>query len=66
MVNESRKRVEKVIIAGYLLYTVISWVAFAWRNPTANEMAFFRDHGAVIMWEKLDRYQGTSEVNDDG
>ena len=57
--SEPLKRVVVSIIAGYLLYAVISWVAFAYRNPTANEMAFFRDHGAVITWEKLPRYQGT-------
>lgn len=41
----------------FFLYMAAAWAVFQWRNPTANEMSVFRDFGAVVKWQKLERYQ---------
>ena len=38
-------------------YICISWFAFQWRNPIANEASFFRDFPEVLKWERMPKYQ---------
>ncbi len=44
------------LMAG-LLYLLIAWTIFQWRNPTANEMSFLRDFPSVVLFKKLPEYQ---------
>jgi hypothetical protein len=54
---------EKMIgISGILffvavMYLMVSWFAFEWRNPTCNDTAFFRHFGSVVTWQRLPQYQ---------
>ena len=43
-----------VIVA---IYVWGAWGVFCWRNPTANEMSFFRDFSHVVTLSKLEKYQ---------
>lgn len=47
-----------ILIIAFLLYFWLASVIFAIRNPTANGMTSFREFGSVLMFEKLDKYQG--------
>jgi hypothetical protein len=47
----------KIIVGLVLLYPGIAFKVFEWRNPLANRMAFWRDFGAVMRFEKLAVYQ---------
>ena len=47
-----------VIATMYLVYAGVAFLVFQWRNPLCNQMAFYRDHVAVITFQKLDCYQG--------
>lgn len=38
-------------------YVSLSFSVFQYRNPTANQMSFYRDFEAVIGFQKLDKYQ---------
>jgi hypothetical protein len=40
-----------------LIYVGIAFTVFQWRNPIANGMSIYRDFGAVVTWQKLERYQ---------
>lgn len=40
-----------------ILYQGIAWQVFQWRNPTANEMSFYRNFIDVATWRKLPEYQ---------
>jgi hypothetical protein len=51
------KRLAATLFGAALLYLVSAWLVFQWRNPKANQMSFFRDFKAVVMWQKLERYQ---------
>lgn len=39
------------------IYLAIAWMAFQWRNPKCNEMAFYRHLWSVVTWKKLPTYQ---------
>lgn len=47
----------RLIVGLVFLYPGIAWMTFQWRNPLANRMAFWRDFGAVMRFEKLAVYQ---------
>ncbi len=40
-----------------IVYLMINWGIFQWRNPLANEMSFFRDFKEVITFKKMEKYQ---------
>ena len=40
-----------------LLYVIVAWFVFQWRNPLSNEMAFFREFVDVVTWQTLVEYQ---------
>ena len=46
-----------LLAVALLLYVLTAWLVFQWRNPTANEMSFFRDFTDVVTWRTPDRYQ---------
>lgn len=40
-----------------VLYIVMAWGAFEWRNPKCNEMAFIRHFPSVMTFKRLPEYQ---------
>lgn len=46
-----------VIFAIVGCYVSVSWMVFAYRNPTANEAAVFRHFVEVVTWERMQQYQ---------
>jgi hypothetical protein len=47
----------EIALCAVFLYVGIAWAAFQWRNPTSNQMSFYRDFWSVITWEQMDKYQ---------
>ncbi len=45
------------ISAIVLLFILVSWHVFQWRNPTCNESAFVRNFYEVVTFQILDEYQ---------
>lgn len=45
-------------------YMSAAWMAFQWRNPTANSMSLYRDFVEVITWKKLPQYQRNGGRNE--
>lgn len=39
------------------MYATFAFSVFQFRNPTANNMSFWRDFAAVMSFQKLDKYQ---------
>ena len=39
------------------VYIGVAWFVFEWRNPLCNELALYRDFGAVVRFEKVPEYQ---------
>ena len=46
-----------IALFAVLLYVVIAWVVFQWRNPKSNEMSFYRHFWSVVTLEKMEKYQ---------
>lgn len=40
-----------------LIYSGIAFPMFQWRNPKANEMAFYTEFGSVITFQQMEKYQ---------
>lgn len=40
-----------------MTYTGVAWSVFRWRNPTANDMSFYRDWWSVVTWKRIEGYQ---------
>ena len=59
--SRSFRRAALAAVAGVavaaIIWMSVAWPVFQWRNPIANNMSFFRDFGAVVTLQKLDKYQ---------
>jgi hypothetical protein len=53
-----KKNILALLFLTVMLYVGIASTVFQWRNPTANQMSFWRDFSSVMTFKKLDKYQG--------
>lgn len=46
-----------ISLLAFSAYVSLAFSVFQYRNPTANQMSFYRDFESVISFQKLDKYQ---------
>jgi hypothetical protein len=50
------QRLISVLICVAMLYHLVAWMGFMWRNPKANQMSCYKHPLAIWRWEKLPQY----------